>query len=250
MAWIISRSLQISPAARRADHGRPGRQHPGPGRRRAELPGRQARDRAGPGRRGAELFRLPRVRSRPLRRTGRQFLPVGFYYKTFHEKRSSWKFWEPIVRKMAGLGKIDPPPITAITTSNISSPMSRWSAAARPDVAAAVAGRRGGRRGDADRENSETRRLPQLCAFRRERRGGLAKAESCRRSVARRNIRVMTDAVCTGLFADNWIPIVQAVACTSCAPRRWSWRPVRSSSRRCSATTICRASCWARRRSG
>ncbi|MES1151985.1 MAG: 2Fe-2S iron-sulfur cluster-binding protein, partial [Dongia sp.] len=37
-----------------------------------------------------------------------KFLPVGFYYKTFHEKRSSWKLWEPIVRKMAGLGKIDP----------------------------------------------------------------------------------------------------------------------------------------------
>ncbi|MGH6831303.1 MAG: FAD-dependent oxidoreductase, partial [Methylocella sp.] len=36
-----------------------------------------------------------------------RFLPVGFYYKTFHETKKSWKAWEPIIRRMAGLGKLD-----------------------------------------------------------------------------------------------------------------------------------------------
>ena len=36
-----------------------------------------------------------------------RFLPVGFYYKTFHEQKKSWAKWEPIIRKMAGLGKAD-----------------------------------------------------------------------------------------------------------------------------------------------
>ncbi|HEY3148240.1 MAG TPA: 2Fe-2S iron-sulfur cluster-binding protein, partial [Dongiaceae bacterium] len=36
-----------------------------------------------------------------------RFLPVGFYYKTFHEQKKSWKAWEPIIRSMAGLGKAD-----------------------------------------------------------------------------------------------------------------------------------------------
>ena len=35
-----------------------------------------------------------------------RFLPVGFYYKAFY-KYGSWKFWEPVIRNRAGLGRID-----------------------------------------------------------------------------------------------------------------------------------------------
>ena len=35
------------------------------------------------------------------------FLPVGFYYKTFFRPQGAWKVWEPIIRRMAGLGRID-----------------------------------------------------------------------------------------------------------------------------------------------
>ncbi|MEM6985880.1 MAG: FAD-dependent oxidoreductase, partial [Pseudomonadota bacterium] len=35
-----------------------------------------------------------------------RFLPAGFYYKTFI--RFGWMRWEPMIRRMAGLGKIDP----------------------------------------------------------------------------------------------------------------------------------------------
>ncbi|WP_296745718.1 2Fe-2S iron-sulfur cluster-binding protein [Mesorhizobium sp.] len=34
------------------------------------------------------------------------FLPAGFYYKTF--MRPSWRAWEPMIRALAGLGKLDP----------------------------------------------------------------------------------------------------------------------------------------------
>lgn len=36
------------------------------------------------------------------------FLPVGFYYKAFYKPRGAWRLWEPVIRRMAGLGKLDP----------------------------------------------------------------------------------------------------------------------------------------------
>ena len=36
-----------------------------------------------------------------------RFLPVGFYYKTFHRPKVLWEIMRPIVRRIAGLGKVD-----------------------------------------------------------------------------------------------------------------------------------------------
>ena len=35
-----------------------------------------------------------------------RFLPAGFYYKTF--MALGWMRWEPMIRRMAGLGRVDP----------------------------------------------------------------------------------------------------------------------------------------------
>ena len=35
------------------------------------------------------------------------FLPVGFYYRSFFKPRGAWRFWEPIIRRMAGLGTVN-----------------------------------------------------------------------------------------------------------------------------------------------
>ncbi|MEL7430668.1 MAG: 2Fe-2S iron-sulfur cluster-binding protein, partial [Pseudomonadota bacterium] len=35
-----------------------------------------------------------------------RFIPAGFYYKTF--MAFGWMFWEPMIRRMAGLGRLDP----------------------------------------------------------------------------------------------------------------------------------------------
>ena len=62
-----------------------------------------------------------------------------------------------------------------------------------------------------------------------------------RRPLAARGMRVLSEAVCTGLFADRWLAVVQGNRLYKLRAGRWSWPPARSSSRRCSATTTCRA---------
>ncbi len=42
-----------------------------------------------------------------LDRLGR-FMPVGFYYRSFFRSPGGWRFWEPIIRRLAGLGTVDP----------------------------------------------------------------------------------------------------------------------------------------------
>ncbi len=37
-----------------------------------------------------------------------RLLPVGFYYKTFFRPNGAWKWFEPLIREVAGLGKLDP----------------------------------------------------------------------------------------------------------------------------------------------
>lgn len=37
-----------------------------------------------------------------------KFMPVGFYYRSFYKPKGAWKLWEPIIRKKAGLGVLNP----------------------------------------------------------------------------------------------------------------------------------------------
>lgn len=50
---------------------------------------------------------LARDRDSIIDRIGR-FLPVGFYYRTFHRPRKLFPFWERLIRRKAGLGRVDP----------------------------------------------------------------------------------------------------------------------------------------------
>ena len=36
-----------------------------------------------------------------------RLMPVGFYYKTLHRPKALWKLSQPVIRKVAGLGRID-----------------------------------------------------------------------------------------------------------------------------------------------
>ncbi|WP_290636945.1 2Fe-2S iron-sulfur cluster-binding protein [Aquisalimonas sp.] len=49
---------------------------------------------------------LEKDADRHMDRFGR-FLPVGFYYKAFHRPRALFPFWERIIRRRAGLGRVD-----------------------------------------------------------------------------------------------------------------------------------------------
>ena len=35
-----------------------------------------------------------------------RFLPVGFYYKAFYKPKGIWRYWDALIRKLAGLGKV------------------------------------------------------------------------------------------------------------------------------------------------
>ena len=139
-----------------------------------------------------------------------RFLPVGFYYKAFF-RHGSWKFWEKIIRNRAGLGKVD-----------LSAHHGYFD---KQYLFADVAVVGGGPAGlsaalQAAESGAEVVLIEEwpilggnLCYSRIGREGDAAFALAERLAAevkAKSNIRVLTDAVCTGWFSDNWLPIVQA----------------------------------------
>jgi sarcosine oxidase subunit alpha len=139
-----------------------------------------------------------------------KFLPVGFYYKTFHEKRSSWRFWEPIVRKMAGLGKIDPHAHHGYYDKQYLFADVAVIGGGPAGMAAAVEAAKAGGEVILIDENPKLGGCLNYARF-DESGEAACKAEGdlLEAVKAASNIKVMTDAVVSGLFADNWIPIIR-----------------------------------------
>jgi sarcosine oxidase, subunit alpha len=140
-----------------------------------------------------------------------RFLPVGFYYKTFFRPSGAWKYFERPIRKLAGLGKLDPEArhghydkqylfcdvlvvgggpaglAAAIASAEAGAEtilMDEWTALG----GSLLFGRAGGARAEAD-----------------ARRGALTAA-----ALATRNLTVMTDTTVTGLFSDGWASATSA----------------------------------------
>lgn len=141
-----------------------------------------------------------------------RFLPVGFYYKTFNEKKKSWAFWEPIVRAMTGLGAIDPKAdfhdtyydkqylfadVAVIGGGPAGLAAARAAAEAGAEVVlieenAALGGSLGYARFD-----EAGKRSPTLLS---ELTGNIESVKG---------LSVMTGAICSGVFADNWLPVIR-----------------------------------------
>ena len=142
-----------------------------------------------------------------------KFLPVGFYYKTFHEKRTSWRFWEPIVRAMAGLGKIDPHAHHGYYDKQYLFADVAVIGGGPAGLAAAAEAAKAANGTCEVLLIDENPHLGGCLNYARFDESGEAacKAEGALLNAVRAvaNIRVMNDAVVTGLFADNWIPIVR-----------------------------------------
>ena len=154
---------------------------------------------------------LDRDRARLLDRAG-AFLPVGFYYRTFYKPRGAWERWEPAIRRMAGLGKVDPEAghgdfdkqylwadVCVVGGGPAGLSAALEAAAASPDIEVALieeAPRLGGAltyaRFDAEGVRAE-----------RERRELLAELERWP------NVRVLAGAVCNGWFSDHLLPVIQ-----------------------------------------
>jgi sarcosine oxidase subunit alpha len=145
--------------------------------------------------------------ARQFDRLGR-FLPVGFYYKTFHKPRKLFPFWERQMRALAGLGKIDPHAPRLRTAKRyewcdvlvVGSGPSGLSAA----VAAAEQGLRvilveerpqpGGTLSFQDASPHVAQTLSELL----------------QRARALSNLTILTSTVAAGYYADHWVALVDA----------------------------------------
>ena len=138
-----------------------------------------------------------------------RFLPVGFYYKAFYRPRGVWNLWEKIIRRVAGLGRVD------LTWC----PEYFDKKHGHCDVA--VIG--GGAAGMSTALACGARGLDVMLIEREPELGGWltyarSKNTSLRNPVQELrqrvlespSVRVMTNSVCTGWFADNWLSIAQS----------------------------------------
>ncbi|RWR26934.1 FAD-dependent oxidoreductase [Sinirhodobacter populi] len=146
-----------------------------------------------------------------LDRFGR-FMPVGFYYRAFFRPGAqSWlKFWEPIIRKSAGLGKVDLGAghgayikenlhtdvlVVGAGPAGLSAAIAAAGAGAQvllvdlaPETGGALTYARFGL--DSETADSALKSLREMAQ-------------------ALLNLRIMTEATCNGWFADNWLPVLQ-----------------------------------------
>ena len=151
---------------------------------------------------------LARDRGAWVGRLGR-FLPPGFYYKAFFRPRGAWRLWEPLIRRKAGLGRVNPDArleqtdkahafaTTAVIGGGPAGMSAALRAAAHGDVVLiddnpALGGALNFARFDADGG-----------------RGRALRDDLVARIAAEPSIEVWTGATCHALYDDNWLAVVR-----------------------------------------
>ena len=189
----------------------------------------------------------PRPRAAASRCFGR-FLPVGFYYKAFYKptapgssgSRSSATQGRPRQGRPRGPSRLLRQAISVRRRGGDrrrARPASRRrSRRRRPAPRCMLIDENGRRSAARSAMPASTRAATRpASAARRAARRQVKAAGNIRVHGRRRLHRLVRRQLAAGRSA--------ATGSTSCAPRRWWSRPARSSSRRCSATTTCPASC-------
>lgn len=136
-----------------------------------------------------------------------KFLPVGFYYKTFFRPRGAWKYWEPVVRAKAGLGKVNEKAhhgyydkaygwYDVVVVGGGPAGMAAAATAAQAGAEVLLV--------------EENPRLGGSLSYGRfDAEGNRALAELAALESDLGKVEVMTGAVCNGWFPDNWLPIIK-----------------------------------------
>jgi sarcosine oxidase subunit alpha len=138
------------------------------------------------------------------------FMPVGFYYRTFFTPRIAWRFWEPVIRAMAGLGKVD---LKAhhgdYDKAYLFADVAVVGGGAAGLSAALEAAQAGAEVVLID-DNPTLGGALGYARFDAEGQRGAAEMQALVAAVAAEpRITVLTDAIVQGWFADNWLPITK-----------------------------------------
>ena len=140
-----------------------------------------------------------------------RFMPVGFYYRAFFRPKGVFeRFWEPVIRRTTGLGRV-----------NLDAPHGYYDKAygfydvvvaggGPAGLSAALTAARAGAKVLLAEENPVLGGSLTYARFDLEgERAAKLREELTAAVEAEANIEVMTDAVCNAWFADNWLPVIR-----------------------------------------
>lgn len=138
-----------------------------------------------------------------------KLFPVGFYYKAFHTPKALFPFWERVIRRISGLGRLDP------STPRLRTPK-RYDycdvlviGAGPSGLAAAIAAGAAGARVVVVDENARTGG-----SLGYQRSAGDISLNTLRsleaRLAALPNVSVRTATLAAGYYADQWVPLVES----------------------------------------
>ena len=139
-----------------------------------------------------------------------RFMPVGFYYKAFYRPRWAWPLWAKLIRRIAGLGTVDlNTPHSYFDKEYLFSDVTVIGAGPAGMAAALRAAQAGAKVLLVD-ENGEIGGALAFARFDGDGElGETTRANLAAKIAAESRIQVMTDTMCTGWYADNWLSLVK-----------------------------------------
>ncbi len=137
-----------------------------------------------------------------------RFLPVGFYYKTFFRPKGVWRFWEKVIRRLAGLGEVSLDTRTEETDKHYRFIDVAVIGAGAAGMSAAIEAADAGAKVLLIEENTEAGGALNYARFTPgQDKETNVRDEMISRVTAHENIELLCQAQCTGWFEDNWLSV-------------------------------------------
>ncbi len=139
-----------------------------------------------------------------------RFLPVGFYYRSFYTPRIAWRFWEPVIRRLAGLGTVD---VSAGHGEYDKAYLFADVAVIGGGIAGMAAALEAAAAGAEVVLVDDAPRLGGSLLFARPGEDTSAARDLAKTMAAKvaadNRITVLSEATCQGVFADNWLSVTR-----------------------------------------